>query len=128
MKNKIMDELKRTFRPEFLNRIDEVIVFHPLAEEHLTEIVELMLTELSRRLADYEIRMEITGEAKKFLAKEGYDPNYGARPLRRVIQKRIEDEISEKMLRGMFTHQDTILIDMENDNLVFHKSEPVPSE
>ncbi|MBS4031129.1 MAG: ATP-dependent Clp protease ATP-binding subunit [Clostridiales bacterium] len=128
MKNKIMDELKRTFRPEFLNRIDEVIVFHPLAEEHLTEIVELMLAELSHRLADYEIRMEITGEAKKFLAKDGYDPNYGARPLRRVIQKRIEDEISEKMLRGMFTHQDTILVDMENDNLVFRKSEPVPSE
>jgi ATP-dependent Clp protease ATP-binding subunit ClpC len=128
MKSQIMDELKRTFRPEFLNRIDEVIVFHPLTEEHLKEIVELMLAELSHRLADYEIQMEITGEAKKLLAKEGYDPNYGARPLRRVIQKRIEDEISEKMLRGMFTHQDTILVDTENDKLVFRKNEPVPSE
>ncbi len=125
IKSRVMDELKRTFRPEFLNRIDEVIVFHPLSEEHLAEIVDLMLAELNQRLSDYGMGLEITDEAKKFLAKEGYDPNYGARPLRRVIQKLIEDEISEKMLRGIFGDQDTILVGMENDKLVFNKNVPV---
>jgi ATP-dependent Clp protease ATP-binding subunit ClpC len=127
MKSQVMDELKRTFRPEFLNRIDEVIVFHPLAEEHLTEIVDLMLRELTTRLSDYGLRMEITTAAKMMLAKEGYDPTYGARPLRRVIQKLIEDEISEKMLRGTFTHNDTILVDVVDDVLVFSKAEAVPA-
>ncbi|MCW3491430.1 ATP-dependent Clp protease ATP-binding subunit [Dethiobacter alkaliphilus] len=127
MKGKVMDELKRTFRPEFLNRIDEVIVFHPLEEEHLTEIVELMLDELARRLGDYEIRLEVSSEAKALLAKEGYDPTYGARPLRRVLQKRIEDEVSEKMLRGDFTHNDTILVNVQDDDLVFRKAEAVGS-
>ncbi len=122
MKNQIMDELKRTFRPEFINRIDEVIVFHPLAEEHLTEIVDLMLRELTTRLGDYGLKMEITGAAKMLLAKKGYDPTYGARPLRRVIQKMIEDEISEKMLRGTFTHNDTIVVEVVDDKLVFSKA------
>jgi ATP-dependent Clp protease ATP-binding subunit ClpC len=119
MKNQIMDELKRTFRPEFLNRIDEVIVFHPLAEEHLIKIVDLMLRELTGRLSDYGLQMEISDAAKMLLAKEGFDPTYGARPLRRVIQKMIEDEISEKMLRGAFTHNDIISVDVDDNKLVF---------
>ena len=123
MKGKVMDELKRTFRPEFLNRIDEVIVFHPLEQEHLTEIVELMLAELASRLGHYEIRLDVSAEAKIMLAKEGYDPTYGARPLRRVLQKRIEDEISEKMLRGDFTHNDTIVVEVRDGQLAFHKTE-----
>jgi ATP-dependent Clp protease ATP-binding subunit ClpC len=123
MKNKVMDELKRTFRPEFINRLDEVIVFHPLEEEHLTEIVDLMLAELSRRLGDYEIHLNVNEEAKGLLAKEGYDPTYGARPLRRALQKRIEDEISERMLRGEFTHNDTIWVTAEEGKLMFKKTE-----
>jgi ATP-dependent Clp protease ATP-binding subunit ClpC len=128
MKNQIMDELKRTFRPEFLNRIDEVIVFHPLEEEHLMEIVNLMLLELARRLADYNIRLEVDSAAKALIAKEGYDPTYGARPLRRVIQKRLEDEISEMMLRGTFTHNDTIVVGTDEDKLTFRKPEAAASE
>lgn len=128
MKNKVMDELKRTFRPEFLNRIDEVIVFHPLEQEHLTEIVDLMLRELGQRLGDYEIRLDVSNEAKAFLAGEGYDPTYGARPLRRVIQKRIEDEVSERMLRGEFTPNDTILVEAEDGRLVFRKPETASLE
>ncbi len=123
MKLELMDELKRTFRPEFLNRVDEVIVFHPLAEEHLSEIVELMLRELTSRLADFSLRLEVTGEARALLAREGYDPVYGARPLRRVIQKRLEDEISEKLLRGVFTSGDTVIVDVLDGQLTLDKGE-----
>ena len=123
MKNQIMDELKRTFRPEFLNRVDDVIVFHPLAEEHLAEIVELMLHELTGRLADFALLLEVTGEAKALLAREGYDPVYGARPLRRVIQKRLEDEISEKLLQGIFTSGDTVIVSVLGDQLSISKGE-----
>ncbi len=124
MKSKVMDELKRSFRPEFLNRIDEVIVFHPLAEEHLTEIVELMLLELANRLSDYKMVLKVSEAAKALLAKEGYDPTFGARPLRRVLQKRIEDEVSEKILRGEYTQNDIILVDAADGRLVFSKDEP----
>ena len=95
-----MAELKRSFRPEFLNRIDETIVFHPLGEEHIAQIVTLMAEELRKRLQEQEVDFVLTDEAKKFLAKEGYDPTYGARPLRRAIQKHIEDRLSEALLRG----------------------------
>lgn len=125
MKSKVMDELKRTFRPEFLNRIDEVIVFHSLEEAHLTEIVELMLRELGKRLEDYNIHLRVSQEAKNVLAREGYDPTYGARPLRRVLQRMVEDEVSEKMLRGEFTHNDTIEVDASDGRLVFWKATPV---
>jgi ATP-dependent Clp protease ATP-binding subunit ClpC len=124
MKLGLMDELKRTFRPEFLNRVDEVIVFHALAEEHLAEIVELMLRELTGRLADYSLRLEVTGEAKSLLAREGYDPVYGARPLRRVIQKRLEDEISERLLRGVFTAGDSVIVGVNDTQLTIEKGEP----
>ncbi|MCR3921050.1 MAG: ATP-dependent Clp protease ATP-binding subunit [Firmicutes bacterium] len=123
MKDKIMGELKHTFRPEFLNRIDEVIVFHALAEEHLSEIVTLMLQELNHRLSDFGIGLEVSEEAKRMLAKEGYDPDYGARPLRRVIQRRIEDDISERMLRGEFTHDDIIHVDTKDNEFVFSRGE-----
>jgi ATP-dependent Clp protease ATP-binding subunit ClpC len=123
MKLELLDELKRTFRPEFLNRVDEVIVFHSLAEEHLSEIVELMLRELTARLADYSLLLEVTGEARAMLAREGYDPVYGARPLRRVIQKRLEDEISEKLLRGVFTSGDTVIVDVLDGQLTLDKAD-----
>ncbi|MBS3898303.1 MAG: ATP-dependent Clp protease ATP-binding subunit [Dethiobacter sp.] len=123
MKSKVMDELKRSFRPEFLNRVDEVIVFHPLTEEHLMEIVDLMLIELGNRLSDYKMGLKVSAAAKALLAKEGYDPTFGARPLRRVLQKRIEDEVSERILRGEFTQNDLILVDAADGQLVFSKDE-----
>ncbi len=123
MKNRLLDELKRTFRPEFLNRVDDLIVFKSLTEEDISQIVNLMLNELSKRVAEYGLHLEVTPEAKALLAKEGFDPTYGARPLRRVIQKRLEDGISEEMLRGTFTAGDTIIVDKEKDEekLLFTK-------
>ena len=123
MKDRLLDELKRTFRPEFLNRVDDLIVFQLLTEEDIAEIVDLMLNELAARIEEYALQLEVTPEAKKLLAAEGFDPTYGARPLRRVIQKRLEDGISEEMLRGNFTAGDTIIVDKETDRekLVFIK-------
>jgi len=123
MKDQVMDELKRTFRPEFLNRIDEIIVFHALEEEHLAEIVTLMLKDLKGRLDDHGIGLEVTEAAKAFLAKEGYDPTYGARPLRRVIQRKIEDEISELLLRGEYTRGDVVRIEEKDGKLIFAKAD-----
>jgi len=123
MKNRLLDELKRTFRPEFLNRVDDLIVFKPLTEEDIGQIVDLMLNDLAKRIKEYGLQIEVTAEAKRQLAREGYDPTYGARPLRRVIQKRLEDGISEEMLKGYFTAGDTIIVDKDKDEekLVFTK-------
>ncbi|PYZ95683.1 ATP-dependent Clp protease ATP-binding subunit ClpC [Alteribacter lacisalsi] len=100
MKGKVMTELKKAFRPEFLNRIDETIVFHSLNREHIKEIVTLMSDQLTKRLAEQDIEFEISDEAKAKIADEGYDPDYGARPLRRALQKQVEDRLSEELLRG----------------------------
>ena len=100
MKDRIMGELKKTFRPEFLNRIDELIVFHSLEQEHIAEIVTLLAADLQKRLLEQNIDFELTDEAKQFLASEGYDREYGARPLKRAIQKHIEDMLSEGILAG----------------------------
>ncbi len=123
MKERVLDELKRTFRPEFLNRLDEVIVFHALNEEHIKEIVDIMLEELNQRVQGYGMKLEVTGEAKERLVSEGYDPQMGARPLRRVIQKRLEDGISEEMLQGKLTAGDTVLVDAQEDEFIFKKKE-----
>ena len=123
MKNRLLDELKRTFRPEFLNRVDDLIVFKPLTEEDIGQIVDLMLNDLAKRIKEYGLQIEVTAEAKRQLAREGYDPTYGARPLRRVIQKRLEDGISEEMLKGHFSAGDIIIVDKAKDaeKLVFTK-------
>ena len=125
MKGRLMEELKRTFRPEFLNRVDDIIVFKTLTEEDISHIVELMLAELTNRIAGYGLMLEVTDKAKELLAKEGFDPTYGARPLRRVIQKKLEDGISEELLRGNFTSGDTILVEKEAEaeKLIFTKGE-----
>ncbi len=125
MKDRMMEDLRKTFRPEFLNRIDEVIVFHSLDEEHLNEIVDLMLNELTLRFKDFGLGLEVTAEAKIFLAKEGYDPKYGARPLRRVIQKYLENEASEEMLKGNFQKGDTIVVQIKDGKINFTKNEKV---
>jgi len=119
MKNKVMDEVKKTFRPEFLNRLDEIIVFHELTEEQLGSIVEIMVTDLQKRLAERKLGMELTKKAKSWLAKEGYDPVYGARPLRRAIERHVENPLSTKLLRGEFSPGDTILVDLRGDVLTF---------
>ncbi|TYS13865.1 ATP-dependent Clp protease ATP-binding subunit [Rossellomorea vietnamensis] len=114
MKGKVMEELKRAFRPEFLNRIDEIIVFHSLEKEHLKEIVTLMSDQLTNRLKEQDISLELTDAAKEKIADEGFDPEYGARPLRRAIQKHIEDRLSEELLKGTVLTGQSVLIDVED--------------
>ncbi|MFS0557866.1 ATP-dependent Clp protease ATP-binding subunit [Brevibacillus sp. 179-C9.3 HS] len=123
MKDKVMDELKKSFRPEFLNRIDEVIVFHSLEQEHIEQIVSLMTEELRKRLKEQDIDFQLTEEAKKVLAKEGFDPAYGARPLRRAIQRHIEDNLSEELLKGTISKGDTVNIEAEEGKLVVKRLE-----
>jgi ATP-dependent Clp protease ATP-binding subunit ClpC len=123
MKERVLDELKRTFRPEFLNRVDETIVFHALTEENIRQIVTLMINEVNERLKDNDIVVEVTDSAKDLLAKEGFDPMFGARPLRRVIQKKIEDRLSEEFLKRNITGGDTVIIDAKEDELTFTKKE-----
>ncbi|KXH80764.1 ATP-dependent protease ATP-binding subunit ClpC [Sporosarcina sp. HYO08] len=113
MKDTMLSELKKAFRPEFLNRVDEMIVFHSLEKEHLREIVSLMSDELTRRLKEQDIELEITEEAKSKIVEEGYDPEYGARPLRRAIQKHVEDRLSEELLKGMILTGGKVLVDVE---------------
>ncbi|MDN4593559.1 ATP-dependent protease ATP-binding subunit ClpC [Polycladomyces subterraneus] len=127
MKENVMQELKRSFRPEFLNRIDDVIVFHSLKEEHLQQIVSLMSEELRKRLKEQDIDFVLTDEAKKHLAKIGFDPQYGARPLRRAIQKHIEDRLSEELLRGTIQRGDTVKIDVKDGQLTVEKTALSPS-
>ena len=117
MKGKVMEELKRAFRPEFLNRIDETIVFHSLEKQHLTEIVTLMANQLITRLKEQEIFLELTDAAKEKIAKEGFDPEYGARPIRRAIQRHVEDYLSEELLKGNIQKGQHIVLDVVNDEL-----------
>ncbi|SHE76368.1 ATP-dependent Clp protease ATP-binding subunit ClpC [Caloramator proteoclasticus DSM 10124] len=121
MKENVMEDLKRTFRPEFLNRIDDIIVFHPLEEKDIEKIVELMLNSVIKRLKDLDIEVEYTEEAKKHLAKAGFDPVYGARPLRRAITKAVEDKLSEEMLKGNIKKGDKVKMDVKDGEIVFDK-------
>ena len=127
MKNKVQDELKRVFRPEFLNRVDETIVFHPLNEDEILQIVDLMLSHVRKQLVQQGMTLELTQAAKELLAKEGFDPTYGARPLRRAIQRMIEDPLSEEMLVGKFKVGDTVRLDVdpEDNKIVFVKGAPL---
>jgi ATP-dependent Clp protease ATP-binding subunit ClpC len=122
MKEKLLGELKKTFRPEFLNRIDNVVVFHALNKEHIRQIVDLMLAVVNQQLAEKEIKLEVTDAAKDFLGEKGYDEVFGARPLRRVIQDMVEDKLSESLLRGQFRAGDTAVVDLEGDEIVIRPS------
>jgi ATP-dependent Clp protease ATP-binding subunit ClpC len=119
MKEKVMGAVKKTFRPEFINRIDEIIVFHELTEEQLRSIVDLMVGDLKRRLGERKLGIELTEGAKSWLAKEGYDPIYGARPLRRVIERYVENPLSSKLLRGEFGEGDTVTVGLGAKGLAF---------
>jgi ATP-dependent Clp protease ATP-binding subunit ClpB len=117
------DELRATFRPEFLNRIDEIVVFKPLTREQLAEIVELQLRRLEQRLAERGIRIELTDAAKEHLAEAGWDPTYGARPLKRALQRLVENPLAMRLLDGEFGDGDTIRVDERDGELVFEKAE-----
>jgi ATP-dependent Clp protease ATP-binding subunit ClpC len=119
----IEDQLKKTFRPEFLNRIDEIIIFGTLSVEDVEKIVDLQMNEIRGRLHDQGLFIELTEAARKWLAKEGYDPQFGARPLRRALQRHVESPLSVKMLRGEFKVGDTIMVDADASGLVFAKKE-----
>ncbi|MCD6257401.1 ATP-dependent Clp protease ATP-binding subunit, partial [Candidatus Aerophobetes bacterium] len=121
MKSRVLSELKHHFRPEFLNRLDEIIVFHALSQEEIKKIVDLILDEEKKLLKEKDIKLEVTPEARDLIAKEGYDPDFGARPLRRAIQRLIENPLSEEILQGKFKEGDTVIVTVENGRMVFTK-------
>ncbi len=120
MKERVLGEMKKTFRPEFINRIDEIIVFHQLTAEQLRQIVDLLVKDLQERLADRKLNIELSEEAKSWLAREGYDPVFGARPLRRAIERYVENPLSAKILSGELKEGDTIRVDAGKDGLTFN--------
>jgi ATP-dependent Clp protease ATP-binding subunit ClpB len=117
----IMDLLRQTLRPEFLNRIDDTVIFQPLGREEIGSIVEIQAQHLVKRLADKRIALELTTAAKALLAREGYDPVYGARPLKRTIQRMIQDPLALELLSGAFGEGDTVLVDADQGRIVFRK-------
>ena len=121
LKETVTEEMKKAFRPEFLNRIDETIVFSHLSQEEIRQIVDLMLKDLFKRLAERELSVEVTDEVKDHLAKNGYSEAYGARPLRRLIQRKIEDMLAEEILSGKYAPGDTIVIKLVDDKIAFEK-------
>ncbi len=120
-RERVMDELRANFRPEFLNRLDETILFHRLERKDVRRIVDIQLERFSRRLAEREIGLQISDEAKDFLANVGYDPTFGARPLKRAIQKHLENTLAQELLAGRFIAGDVVVVDMANGQLGFGK-------
>jgi len=134
MKDTVLEQLKKTFRPEFLNRVDETIVFRPLSKEDLSSIVEIMLSDLNHRLEEKGLSITVNKKATNFLVEKGYDPKFGARPLRRTIEEQIEDPLSEEVLKGKLTYGTEIKADIKGDRMVFsgklrkHKTEAAKPE
>jgi ATP-dependent Clp protease ATP-binding subunit ClpC len=120
--------LRGFFRPEFLNRVDDIIIFEPLTEVQLREIVDIMLREVEKRMAERSLKVEVTDAAKETLVKEGYDRVYGARPLRRTIERRIETPLAKRILSGEFGEGDTVVVDYENGDYTFARKEGVQRE
>jgi ATP-dependent Clp protease ATP-binding subunit ClpC len=118
MKEKVLEAMKRVFRPEFINRLDAVVVFHPLTKDHIRQIVEKEVREVEKRVVLKGIKMELTEAAKEWLGEKGYDPVFGARPLRRLIETEIEDRLSEAILAERFREGDTVRIDVQNGEIV----------
>jgi ATP-dependent Clp protease ATP-binding subunit ClpB len=128
MKEAVLEEMRRFFRPEFLNRVDEVIVFHSLSQEHLKQIVEIQLRALRSRLADRHVTVVLTDSAKEFLVRQGYDPSFGARPLKRAIQKNIENPLGRQILEGKVRDGAKVEVDAQNGELVFRPvAQPAPA-
>ena len=122
MRHRVMETMRNSFRPEFLNRIDEIIIFHSLQKSELRKIVQLQVERLTQRLTDRKMSLELSGSALDFLAEVGYDPVYGARPLKRALQRELETQIAKAILRGEFDEGDTIFVDVQNERLVFRGS------
>ena len=118
-KARVMEELRKHFRPEFLNRVDDIVVFHPLGERQLTHIVDLRLKDLQKMLADRHITLELTDAARKAIFKAGYDRAYGARPLKRAIQRMVQDKLAMKILDGSVLHGDHVVVDAGAEGLEF---------
>ncbi len=114
---------KHTFRPEFLNRIDEIIIFHPLTEEHVRLIVDIQMRDICERMAEQGLTIELTESARDWLAEEGYDVNFGARPLRRTLQREVESPLAIRLLKGAFKGGDTVTVDTNGEGLVFIREE-----
>ena len=121
MQGRVMDTMRTSFRPEFLNRIDEIIIFHPLQRQQLRQIVLLQIQHLVERLAERKMSLKLTEAAVDFLAEVGFDPVYGARPLKRAIQRELETQLAKGILRGEFNDGDTIFVDIENERLTFKR-------
>ena len=128
LKTVIEAALKETFRPELLNRMDDIIIFHPLTEENLKKIVDLLIGDLERRLANSGIKLTVSDEARAWLVRKGYDPVYGARPLRRAIQRYVENPLSTKILQGEFREGDTVAIAVEGETLSFTTAQSIEAE
>jgi ATP-dependent Clp protease ATP-binding subunit ClpA len=124
LKDRLMDVLRHTFKPEFLNRIDETVVFHALGKSELERIVEIQLKDLRKRLAERKLQLEVTPKAKAMLAERGYDPVFGARPLKRQIQRMIENPLAVEVLAGRFTEGDTVVVEPDGETLRFRKEVP----
>ncbi|MEC8945487.1 MAG: ATP-dependent Clp protease ATP-binding subunit [Chloroflexota bacterium] len=128
MKDKVLNEVKQFFRPEFLNRIDAQVVFHALSEEHIREIVDLMIADLEKQLSEKQITIEVTNEARDYIGREGYDETYGARPLRRVIQNLIEDKLSDLILDGTIDEGNDVLVDFVDEEISISVITPEASD
>jgi ATP-dependent Clp protease ATP-binding subunit ClpB len=124
-KEEVMEAVRLHFRPEFINRVDEIVVFHSLGREHLRAIIDIQLARLARRLEDRKISLQLTDAARDLLIEEGYDPTYGARPLKRTIQRQLLDPLALKVLEGEFGEGDTIRVDASGGGLTFAKAETV---
>lgn len=127
IRRRVMEALKAQFRPEFLNRVDEIIIFHQLSRDQIKQIVDLQFAQLKKRLADRHIEVELTEEAKELLVREGYDPAYGARPLKRTIQRLVLDPLAVKILEGEFKEGNVVTVDVKANNIVFANKEAVPT-
>ena len=121
MRRRVTAALEQDFKPEFLNRVDEVVIFSNLTRSDLSHIVEIQLKNLRKLLADRKIELQLSERAKDWLADKGYDPVYGARPLKRVIQRQLQDPLALKILSGDFGEGDTIAIDAKGDELIFER-------
>jgi ATP-dependent Clp protease ATP-binding subunit ClpC len=123
MRKKLTDALNRAFRPEFINRVDSVIVFHALSRDQIAEIVDLELAKVAERLKENQIQLQLTEQGRALLAELGYNPEMGARPLRREIQNKVEDQLSDALLAGKFKDGDKILIDAEDGEVILRIDE-----
>ena len=127
MKTQVLDEVKKFFKPEFLNRIDDIEVFHPLSKQHIFEIVDLLLNELQARVLDNGYVLQVTDEVRDYLAENGYDPKFGARPLRRLIQDEVENILSEEFLKDTYSPGDVIELDLVKKKIIISQLDKVNS-